>query len=1122
MALKVKHGTCRITSTGMLAVEDFDFDVYAVILTATETADENFHAGAASSFGAYTYNPYLNQRRQFAVGWSMADAAATTATRSGSGNLSSGIYIMNTSGTSILRAAVDPSPVNVGLAPITSLNLDVTVYSSAVGFVVNYMAIGGDGFQAHIGSLTLGTTNGSSQDVNHGLANCSGIIFATAQETSTNYTSSAHARPSFGMLASNGRQHSAALYSRSAAADSSEFQIVKHDSAIAGLNNSSSEAFACSVPSFSYTDNDPNSNSFRFVTDKASGTAHRVWWLAFEGCDIATLMDISGGGDVESFTSGYQDYPNNSGELMITPSAVLALSLNNEYGANTPDVSLAKRSDNNRFSLGMSDGRTASSIWHGSEDNQATTNVSSRALGETTKNVLAQYNSYADAEIARAALGRFDTNGYTLHHSEVEPTNLLLNGSFEVDISGVTDSAAATSTRVSTWADSGLYSLRNNYSGVPADLFHYFDESGDGTVTPGETYYVNAKINATTMTSTGTKIGIAWYTAAGASISISYSSTTTATGIYDLLHNAVAPLTADHAKVYIHTASATNIDYMVDHIQLCATSEFGFSSENYWGFLSFVIGEKSRATLTPTTYDPAGVEWRFRLADSATFEDILELTEARQRQLQLFLNKPGSLSFELPLESAQALKVKSVTTCVKAYRDGELVWSGPVWTIQDSAPTNKTTVNCVGWLELLNHKVTDTEINIADIDASGLAYFLWYYSLPQVVDYRVTARYSGWSASGTSATETISPLNFEAGSGWSGLSVDITPYSAAIASGTIDIDNSYLESSETDFSYYDKYRLILEAYSTYELNNLNVNFDINDGSGLYFDTGSYTSFYSTDDEFPGNVSSVPVNKWFRYYECNFDLPGSLSVAAARAHIRATWSGAVDGVELKFRFKIEVIERGDDPFIQGFTTEPESTQLRTRIYPKFSNVGQEISALSEIEAGFDYQIDPEDRGINIYRRIGEERDILFAYNYGPDNIKSISTTTDPARMTNRFIATGQTVYETADDTDSQEDYGLFVELGSAPSTNESLILAAYANAEVALRSQPIVTYDLVPMSTTDYTPAPFVDYSLGDVISFSASKGRINIFNKKIRIFGMAISIDDNGVESVTSLKTVAN
>lgn len=116
----------------------------------------------------------------------------------------------------------------------------------------------------------------------------------------------------------------------------------------------------------------------------------------------------------------------------------------------------------------------------------------------------------------------------------------------------------------------------------------------------------------------------------------------------------------------------------------------------------------------------ANVKWKFVLAHSyGSMPSIGELYEARDKTLSLTLNKPGSMSFKLALDSKIGYDIWPIETCVKAYRNDRLIWSGPVWNLEESAAgtTSSFTVNCVGWLALLEKRILRSDLTYsAEVD----------------------------------------------------------------------------------------------------------------------------------------------------------------------------------------------------------------------------------------------------------------------------------------------------------------------------------------------------------------------------------------------------------------------
>lgn len=98
-------------------------------------------------------------------------------------------------------------------------------------------------------------------------------------------------------------------------------------------------------------------------------------------------------------------------------------------------------------------------------------------------------------------------------------------------------------------------------------------------------------------------------------------------------------------------------------------------------------------------------DYIFELALSSTMARIGELTQARGRALNLALNRAGSFQMTLPLDDDISEEVQEVSTCVIIRRLGSIVWSGPVWTVEETTP-NSLSVGCVGWLQTLEKRIS--------------------------------------------------------------------------------------------------------------------------------------------------------------------------------------------------------------------------------------------------------------------------------------------------------------------------------------------------------------------------------------------------------------------------------
>lgn len=230
---------------------------------------------------------------------------------------------------------------------------------------------------------------------------------------------------------------------------------------------------------------------------------------------------------------------------------------------------------------------------------------------------------------------------------------------------------------------------------------------------------------------------------------------------------------------------------------------------------------------------------------------------------------------------------------------------------------------------------------------------------------------------------------------------------------------------------------------------------------------------------------------------------------------------------------------------------EVTQPRTRTYQRFSNIGKEIKALSDIESGYDYFVDPITRNMNIYNRTnatnfpvtstpgnaGANSWIYSAdrtaylhldYQTGKSNLASWRKTQDGSAMTNRLNVQGKYALGLAQDATSQSTYGIFEDLVSLPDVIDATntVLPAYANAEIAIRKNPKTLYDVQLQVASPNTPLLFIDFNVGDKALLDVQGLTGNFISNQtasitVRIFGVSLTIDSQGNEALSGLQLAA-
>lgn len=212
---------------------------------------------------------------------------------------------------------------------------------------------------------------------------------------------------------------------------------------------------------------------------------------------------------------------------------------------------------------------------------------------------------------------------------------------------------------------------------------------------------------------------------------------------------------------------------------------------------------------------------------------------------------------------------------------------------------------------------------------------------------------------------------------------------------------------------------------------------------------------------------------------------------------------------------------------------ESTQLRTVTYSRGQSIGQAIMDLVELEAGFDWEIDPVTRKFNIFAKKAVDRpDCKWIFAFDEDtgkpstqnNLKSVTEEID-GNIVNDIRPTGASGQVTGiTDVTSQDEYGVFQESPTMPNIVNTNILVAYGQAELAFRSEPQVSYTMTPKSSASRTvPRLGKDFDIGDITYLTVRRSWVQAIDMPQRIFGASLSISDVGdIETLTNLQTRAS
>lgn len=480
-------------------------------------------------------------------------------------------------------------------------------------------------------------------------------------------------------------------------------------------------------------------------------------------------------------------------------------------------------------------------------------------------------------------------------------------------------------------------------------------------------------------------------------------------------------------------------------------------------------------------------EWKFVLVNSKDLSAIGELQEARNKALSVGLNRPGSASFEYPFTGELAAQIEPVKTGIIVYRKGSTgtfvnVWSGYVNEVNDDGESEKISVSCVGWFERLNNRIAKQDV----------LYTSQYDH--EIILGKTGGMFSPVGNSGFTCPSGIIELANLTQANPTGSQVisqvvasgsTVTPKVAVgekVASGTTIVTVTPSAGSAVD------YKSTISNGFVVSIQGVK-----NTPSSPYTASGTFTlatiaPYYSIPSaSFPSGVGAYPLPLMAGASYLTLIKPGTYT---------ATTTITPSGPATEKNFKIEQ----DQSF------------------------GEAITQLTQFENGPDIEVDPVTRELNVYRKKGGKKDIFFGYNWGPENLRNFSKTTDTNKLANQLIgrSNGVTPTMVATDQDSFDDYGLFEDVVNVQlSKADPDLLAKYTAAEYFFTSQPLITYSISPYPWTDGSsiPEPFVDYVIGDQVYIRANKPpRLNQEKQLVRIFGINVTIDDEGNEQINDLQ----
>lgn len=270
--------------------------------------------------------------------------------------------------------------------------------------------------------------------------------------------------------------------------------------------------------------------------------------------------------------------------------------------------------------------------------------------------------------------------------------------------------------------------------------------------------------------------------------------------------------------------------------------------------------------------------------------------------------------------------------------------------------------------------------------------------------------------------------------------------------------------------------------------------------------------WTLEEDAIGNKLNVTALGWFELLNHRFVRGSASPYNIEKRVFTATDAGTIA------REIVRDVDNAVDVLID-YNGTYQTTQNRTITYEQYTVAGQAISDLSALEAGFDWDIDPVTRKFNVYStRMTDRPEVQFGYRAAVNNVSALTRRVDCSELATYVVVQGKGASASAGGTHGT--YGRFEETVSLADVADAGVLAAYAGVEVTLRETPRVTFDFVPRPAgSPGAMSPFQDYFVGDKVYLSAKQGRLDVSKQAQRVFGITLSIDENGGERVTGLRT---
>jgi hypothetical protein len=263
-----------------------------------------------------------------------------------------------------------------------------------------------------------------------------------------------------------------------------------------------------------------------------------------------------------------------------------------------------------------------------------------------------------------------------------------------------------------------------------------------------------------------------------------------------------------------------------------------------------------------------------------------------------------------------------------------------------------------------------------------------------------------------------------------------------------------------------------------------------------------------------NSMNVTATGWLEEYDHRYVRKGE----------EVSWANEYDGHIVEALLEAANAQTDTDGHVRPLRLRFDGawTQaLRRRSYHVGDNYGASIRELTTIENGCDIRVDPLTRVLTTVPNTDfvDRTGVRFGFGVEPFNLSDAIETDDGTNLFNRENAvTSGGIVASADDQDAIARAGVMLEeWNSLSDVSNVSIAAAYANAELVVKKDGLITYQL---SVKPYgnLPRPYDDFSWGDQAYFSVNQGAFQVSNQAVRLFAGTINYTDEGDEVLAELE----